>query len=67
MKLKKSEKTTKKVKKSKRFNEVSDPEYVSAMDTALFTEMTGAVPTPPISDFEEEAYEDIVSGANFYN
>jgi hypothetical protein len=38
----------------------ADDDYTS-LDVASYTEMTGAVPRPPITDAEAEGYSDIVS------
>ena len=37
-----------------------DDDYTS-LDVASYTEMTGAVPRPPITDAEAEGYSDVVS------
>ena len=38
-----------------------DEDYYSSLDIASYTEMTGAVPTPPLNDAQAENYADIVS------
>ena len=38
-----------------------DEDYYSSLDIASYTEMTGAVPTPPLNDAQAENYSDIVS------
>ncbi|HCA05118.1 MAG TPA: hypothetical protein DEO32_04370, partial [Ruminococcaceae bacterium] len=57
--------TVKKLKKTKRYNGVYDPEYEPFAETALYNEMTGAVPSAPKSSFEEESLENLASGINF--
>lgn len=55
--------TVKKLKRTKRYNGVYDPEYDPSVETVLANEMTGAVPSAPKSQFEKEALEDIFGGA----
>jgi|GEM_PF-2464757 hypothetical protein len=53
-------------KQNDRFNvesstELSRKNDYAPPDVASYTEMTGAVPAPPLTDAETEAYGDIVS------
>lgn len=56
--------TAKKLKKTKRYNGVYDPEYDPFAETVLMNEMTGAVPAAPKSRFEEENFDNLAQGAN---
>lgn len=59
--------TAKKIKKTKRYNGVYDPEYDPFAEAALMNEMTGAVPAAPKSRGEQESYENLANGINFNN
>ncbi len=41
--------------------EFSDFDDYSSLDVASYTEVTGSVPRPPLTDAEAEGYSDIVS------
>lgn len=54
-------KKRRKIDKEKGDTEFGDDYTSMAMEVASYTEMTGAVPRPPLSDAEVENYSDIVS------
>ena len=52
----------KKLRRTKRYNGVYDPEFEPLAEVMLQREMTGAVPAAPQSEAEAESYEELAQG-----